>query len=435
MQQEMCYYPDTMETVFTKTHESGLKVIVVPKKGFTKGYAILGTRFGSVVNRFKAEGDAEETSLPDGIAHYLEHKMFDQENGEIVFDRFSEHGADANAFTGFTETAYLFGATADFYDCLDILLDYTMHPYFTDETVEKERGIIGQEIRMYNDDPDWNVYFNALRAMYSVNTVNIDIAGTDESIAKITPELLYKCYNTFYVPANMVLVAVGNVEPEAFYDYVSERLPKKSTAVKAERFFEEEPCEVAQEKIKAEFDIGTPQFVIAFKQKPLGPNGSAEERTEEECVSAVLAEILFGKGSRLYNELYDGGLINDSFSYSCELTENYGFTAVSGESDNPDEVFRRVKEFTDEKKRIGISEEEFLRAKKVCRGSALLACDSVSGYANELLRFALKGSDYAAFPARLSEVTLEAVSEALASLYDSNRAVLSAVYPKGGSNK
>lgn len=429
---EACCYLDTMEEICEKTHESGLKIIVAPKKGFTKSYAILGTRFGSVVNRFKAAGDKEETSLPDGIAHYLEHKMFDQENGEIVFDRFSEHGADANAFTGFTETAYLFGTTADFYDCLDILLDYTMHPYFTNETVEKERGIIGQEIRMYNDDPDWNVYFNALRAMYSVNTVNIDIAGTDESIAKITPELLYKCYNTFYAPENMVLVAVGNVDPDELYMYVSDRLPKKSKNAEAERFFEKEPLEVAKEKIKAEFDIGTPQFVIAFKQKGFDKEACESTRTEEEAMLNVLSEILFGKGSRLYNELYDEGLINDSFSYSCERTESYGFTAVSGESENPDEVFRRIKEFVDEKRRAGITEEEFLRAQKVCRGNALLAYDSVSEYANALLHFSLKNANYAAYATSVWDLEPEGANEVLSASFDPERAVLSAVYPKGG---
>ncbi len=429
---EACCYPDTMEGVYEKTHESGLKIIVAPKKGFTKSYAILGTRFGSVVNRFKAAGDKEEICLPDGIAHYLEHKMFDQENGEIVFDRFSEHGADANAFTGFTETAYLFGTTSDFYECLDILLDYTMHPYFTNETVEKERGIIGQEIRMYNDDPDWNVYFNALRAMYSVNTVNIDIAGTDESIAKITPELLYKCYNTFYAPENMVLVAVGNVDPDELYLYVSDRLPKKSKNAEAERFFEKEPLEVAKEKIKAEFDIGTPQFVIAFKQKGFDKDTCENTRTEEEAMLTVLSEILFGKGSRLYNELYDDGLINDSFSYSCERTESYGFTAVSGESENPDEVFSRVKEYVDEKRRTGITEEEFLRAQKVCRGNALLAYDSVSEYANALLHFSLKNANYAAYATSVLGLEPEGANEVLSASFDSARAVLSAVYPKGG---
>lgn len=429
---EVCCYPDTMEDVYTKTHESGLKIIVAPKKHFAGSYAILGTRFGSVVNRFKAAGDKEETCLPDGIAHYLEHKMFDQENGEIVFDRFSEHGADANAFTGFTQTAYLFRTTSDFYECLDILLDYTMHPYFTNETVEKERGIIGQEIRMYNDDPDWNVYFNALRAMYSVNTVNIDIAGTDESIAKITPELLYKCYNTFYAPENMVLAVAGNVDPDEVYKFVSDRLPKKRENAKAELFFETEPLEVAKEKIKVEFDIGTPQFVIGFKQEGFDKAAGADKRTEEEAMLHVLAKVLFGKGSRLYNELYDDGLINDSFSYSVSRTEAYGFTTVSGESENPDEVFRRVKEFVDEKRRTGITEAEFLLAQKACRGRALQLYDSIAEYANELLSFSLENADYASYATNVLSLEPDGANDVLLSSFDPARAVLSAVYPKGG---
>ncbi|MDP4132831.1 MAG: insulinase family protein, partial [Bacillota bacterium] len=171
------FYPDIRETLYTSTHKSGLKVFVLPKTGFTKSYAILGTKYGSVNNRFKGPKDTEITETPDGIAHYLEHKMFDQEDGSNVFDKFSKYGANANAFTGFTMTAYLFSATDHLYENLETLLDYTMHPYYTDETVAKEQGIIGQEIRMYEDDPGWNVYFNALYAMYQKHSVAIDIAG------------------------------------------------------------------------------------------------------------------------------------------------------------------------------------------------------------------------------------------------------------------
>lgn len=426
------YYKDIKESVFSAVHKSGLRVYVMPKAGFTKSYAVLATRYGSVNNNFTAPGDEKATRIPDGIAHYLEHKMFDQEDGSSVFDRFALHGANANAFTGFTMTAYLFSAAADFYENLEILLDYTMHPYYTDETVEKEQGIIGQEIRMYEDDPGWNVYFNALRAMYRVNPVNIDIAGTVESIAEITKEKLYKCYNTFYHPSNMALFVTGNVNADAVGEIVEKMIAADSDPGEIINHFEEEPEEVATHKIEAEFDIGTPQFVVAYKLNTLPKAG--EDYTRTDAVMSVLCRALFGKNSDIYNELYDENLINDSFSSGYEGELSYAFAEISGESKNPDEVFERIKKAVEAAKEKGISDEAVQSAKRAVVGRAVSLIDSQESFSNEFVRFALKGADLLTYPSVASLVTAEEVNSALRQL-DAEKAVLSAVYPKGTAEK
>lgn len=426
------YYKDIKETVYYAEHKSGLKVYVMPKAGFTKSYAVLATRYGSVNNNFTAPGDSEATKIPDGIAHYLEHKMFDQEDGSIVFDKFAEHGANANAFTGFTMTAYLFSAASDVYENLDILLDYTMHPYYTDETVEKEQGIIGQEIKMYEDEPGWNVYFNALRAMYKVNPVNIDIAGTVESIAEITKEKLYKCYNTFYHPSNMVLFVTGNVSPERVADCVKRGVVANENPGEIKKHFEDEPDEVATHVIKKEFDIGTPQFVVAFKSTSIPKAGEDYVRAEAE--EAVLTEALFGKSSPIYNRLYAENLINDTFSADYEGELTYAFTAISGESADPDKVYEAVKKYIEETKKQGISEEAFERARRVCYGRAVSLFDRQEAFANEFVRFATKGALLMTYPKAVFEVTLSDVLRRLSGI-SSERAVLSAIYPKGGMKK
>lgn len=422
------YYSDLKESVYLAVHKSGLRVYVMPKAGFTKSYAVLATRYGSVNNRFTAPGDDEPTSIPDGIAHYLEHKMFDQEDGSSVFDRFSLYGANANAFTGFTMTAYLFSAADHFYENLETLLDYTMHPYYTDETVAKEQGIIGQEIRMYEDDPGWNVYFNALRAMYQVNPVNIDIAGTVESIAEITREKLYKCYNTFYHPSNMALFVTGNVTPDKVGAVVEAMVSAESNPGKIINHFDKEPEAVAAHKIEAEFDIGTPQFVIGYKINTLP--GEGKDYVKSDAVMSVLMQALFGKSSDVYTELYEENLINDSFSHGYEGELSYAFAEISGESKDPDAVFSRIKDAVARAKKEGIPREDIERAKRAVVGRAVSLIDSQEGFSNEFVRFCLKGADLMTYPSAAAEVTECDVSEAL-SLLDNELSVLSAVYPKG----
>ena len=203
------YIESLDETLYTMVHPTGLKIYVMPKKGFSKTYAIYGTQFGSVNNTFVPLGETKPVKVPDGVAHFLEHKMFEQSDGTNAFDLFSRYGANANAFTSFTNTCYLFSCTEHFDQCFAHLLDYVQKPYFTDENIQKEQGIIGQEIKMYDDDGEWKVMFNMLKAIYCNNPVRIDIAGTVESISEIDKKVLYDCYNTYYNPANMAVAVAG----------------------------------------------------------------------------------------------------------------------------------------------------------------------------------------------------------------------------------
>lgn len=426
------YYKNIKETIYYSVHKSGLKVFVMPKEGFTKSYAILATAYGSVNNRFTAPGDNFVTEIPDGIAHYLEHKMFDQEDGTNVFDRFAKYGANANAFTSFTSTAYLFSASSFFYENLETLLDYTSHPYYTDESVLKEQGIIGQEIKMYEDDPDWNVFFNALKAMYKENPVNIDIAGTVESISKITKEKLYKCYNTFYHPSNMVLFCTGAVSPEKVAQCVDRLILSERKNEEIINHFPDEPSDVNKKVIKSYYDIGTPSFVIAYKDSLLPEKGEIYSILDAEM--SVLCEIIGGKGSRLYNELYEKNLINDSFSCYYEGELCYAFTAFSGESENPEKVYELIKDEITRLKNEGIDKDLFERAKRVCLGRAISLFDKQESFSNTFVRFALKDSDLMTYPDKINNISLSSVLSRLKQL-DNEKCVLSAVYPKGSDKK
>lgn len=260
------YYDEQLnEEMLSAVHESGLRVYVFPKQGFQKYYAIYGTEYGSVDSVFQVPGDTEMTRVPDGIAHYLEHKMFEEEDGGDAFQRFALTGASSNAFTSFDMTAYLFSCTDKFYENLDILLDFVNHPHFTEENVAKEQGIIGQEIKMYEDDPEWRVFFNTLTALFHHNPVKIDIAGTVESISKITPELLYRCYNTFYNPANMVLVLVGDVDIDEAMKYVDKHIDAKRNLGQISRETVTEPKERVKERITQNLVVSQPLFRIGFK--------------------------------------------------------------------------------------------------------------------------------------------------------------------------
>ena len=229
------------EKVYIEKLENGLTIMIIPKSGIQKKYAIWGTNYGSVDNKFIVPGETDVTSVPDGVAHFLEHKMFEQENGTNSLDTLTKLGVNANAYTTTNHTAYLFECTENFYEALDELMDYLQHPYFTDENVEKEKGIIAQEINMYNDYPEWEVYMNAMKAMYHNNPVKIDIAGTVESISKIDKDILYTCYNTFYHPSNMVMCFAGEFEPENLLEEVKKRLLPKKNEGEIKRIYVSEP--------------------------------------------------------------------------------------------------------------------------------------------------------------------------------------------------
>ena len=415
------------EKILSGVHESGLKIYIIPKKGFSKYYAIYGTDYGSCDTEFTAGGESVKTYLPDGIAHFLEHKLFEEDDGKNAFDRFAVTGANANAYTSFDITAYLFSCTDKFYENLEILLDFVNHPYFTDENVAKEQGIIGQEIKMYDDEPSWRVFFNMLGAMFHNNPVKIDIAGTVESIAKITPELLYKCTDNFYHPSNMSLVMVGDIDVEKAINLV-DKYVNKTTDGGLIRYTKDEPFERVKEFTEQTLSVSMPIFMIGFKENEKYTDGN--ELSKRRIMTQLLLEIYFGQSSDFYMNLYDKGLINTSFSKETELEKTYGFTAFSGESKSPDEVYSSVKEYIEKCKKEEISEDALLRAKRVLIGKNLKAYNSVEKIGNAFIKTFFNGENPLLYNEITENITKEELKERFLSHFDTKNCVLSVVKPQ-----
>ncbi len=331
------------ETLYREQLDNGLDVFILPKEGFNKTFATFTTKYGSIDNRFVPLGQTSPIQVPDGIAHFLEHKMFEDEEGD-VFQDFSKQGASANAFTSFTRTAYLFSSTTNVNKNLETLLNFVQHPYFTEQSVEKEKGIIGQEITMYDDNPDWRVYFGVIENMFANHPVKIDIAGTIPSISEITKDHLYTCYRTFYHPSNMLLFVVGPVDPEAIMEQVRANQRGKDFAKpeEIERLFEDEPEQVAKKKQVIPMAVQTPKCLVGFKEA--NPERQGKKLLSRELGINVLLDLMFGQSSKNYQDLYEEGLIDDSFSFDYSAEKGFGFTIIGGDTKHPDRLAERLEE-------------------------------------------------------------------------------------------
>ncbi|MCL5676748.1 MAG: insulinase family protein, partial [Firmicutes bacterium] len=309
--------PTLREELHGATLTSGLPVYVLPRGGVVRKFATFAVHYGSVDNQFVVPGEGQATSVPDGIAHFLEHKLFEEKEGN-VFDRFAALGADCNAYTYYTTTTYLFDCTDNFEPALDILVDFVQDPYFTEENVAKEKGIIQQELRMYNDSPGWRVRANLMKGLYHVHPVRIDIGGTVESIQRIDRETLYRCYRTFYHPSNMALFVVGDVDPDRVIERVAGRMAKRKLAPQPpiERIFSPEPTGVRQQRTEEKMVVAQPILRIGFKDSDLGLTGPDQLR--KELISELVLDVFLGRGSSLYQELYEDGLVSDRFELGFE---------------------------------------------------------------------------------------------------------------------
>ena len=325
-------YETIQEKVYSETLPNGLQVVLVPKPDYTKTYAVFTTRYGSIDNHFQIEGEPERR-VPDGIAHFLEHKLFEEEWGDI-FHTFAAQGASANAFTSHNRTAYLFSATNRVEENLETLIDFVQRPHLTPENVEKEKGIIEQEIRMYDDMPFWRGYRHLLEILFHRSPVRIDIAGTVESIAKIDRDTLMTCYGTFYHPSNMVLAVVGPFEPDTILAQVKANQSKKTHAPTRtiERFFETEPGTVREQRHTVNMSVSRPLVLMGWKDATAAPAG---EQLRRELVMALVQDVVFGRASTLFQALLDTGLIDDSFSFDYECGVGYGFSYLGTETDDP----------------------------------------------------------------------------------------------------
>ena len=410
------------EKAYIEKLENGLTVIIIPKENVKKKYVIWGTHFGSIDNRFIEPKTKEEVSVPDGVAHYLEHKMFEQENGRNSLDVLTSLGVEANAYTTNNHTAYLFEATDNFYPALDELMDYVQNPYFTDENVEKERGIIGQEIGMYDDDPGWQLYMNALDCMYKKNPIKIDIAGTVESISKIDKDVLYKCYNTFYNPSNMVMVVCGDFNPEKLLEEIKKRLVKKEQQGEIKRIYTEDEGGLNKKYKEVKMPVSQPIFMIGFKDE----NASKNEIVKRHITIEVLMNMIVGKSSEFYKKMYDKGLLTSPLDMDYEFADDYAHVMLIGQSKNPKKVQEELLNSIKDLKQ-NIDEKYFERIKKKIYGDYVVEYNSVGNIARMFLSDYFKGINSFDYVEGFNLVTLDFALEVLNELFDDKNCILSVV--------
>jgi predicted Zn-dependent peptidase len=377
-------YPQIKEVLYTEVLDNGLTVYLLPKKEYNKTYGLFTTNYGSIDNEFVPLGQKDFVEVPDGIAHFLEHKMFEKEDGD-VFQQFGKQGASSNAFTSFTKTSYLFSSTDQVETNLKTLLDFVQAPYFTEETVEKEKGIIGQEIQMYLDDSNWRLFFGILGNLYPKHPLHIDIAGTVESIANITAEDLYTCYNTFYHPSNMTLFVVGKMDPVKMMDFIRENQAAKAfaEAQPIQRKFPEETAADIVKESAIEMAISRSKVIVGLKGLDEVPT-DGKELLKYKLTANLLFQLLFGNTSQNYLDLYNEGLLDDSFGYEFNLDRSFHFADFGGDSDQPEKLAERIEEIllnVEQSKEITTENLSLLKKKMI--GKYFQSLNSLEYIANQ----------------------------------------------------
>ncbi len=409
------------ETVHCAKHPSGLEIRVMKKADYSSAYAVFGVKYGSIDTAVKGDNGDFET-IPEGTAHFLEHKLFESEDLN-AFERFAKTGASANAYTSFEKTAYLFKGSENIGESLEILLDFVQNPYFTQQTVEKEQGIIGQEIRMYQDLPDWQVMFNLLKALYSDHPVRIDIAGTQESIAQIDADLLYRLYKNFYNPSNMVLSVVGAIEPEEVFAIVDKCIKSNDGKAAERKFVEESPLPV-QKYVEESLSVAQKQFMLGFKEHLTQPLLSLED----EIASQIALDAIAGKSSPLFKRLIDEELIDMSFG--GEIFNGFGFSCVmlGGTSADPEKCCEIIKEEIARCQREGIDPVAFERTKRKFYGRYVMSYNDIDDTANLLMNLHFNDCEPFAELEVCKKITLEKAQERLGVISDEASA-LSVIVP------
>ena len=415
-------YPHLGERVYEERLSNGLLTRVVPKDGFAKTYAFLAVDYGSIDTDFSVNGASCAT--PMGVAHYLEHKMFDMPDGNAM-QMFSEFGGSPNAFTSYDVTAYYVECTEHVKENLEILLKFVYTPWFTAESVEKERGIIAQEIRMYEDSADSRVYENLFAASYASHPVRNSIAGTVESISQITDQTLYDCYHAFYTPANMMLCVVGDVDSQMVFE-MAEQLVPKGTSVPVRNYGKPEAMKPVQKRVEVSMEVAMPTFAIGFKTEPAA-HGIASMR--EEIIGDLAAEILVGESSRLYTKLYESNLIDSGFSSDYEGLKGVGMLTASGDSEDADAVAAAILEEADRIRQEGLDEALFQRLKRSSLGRRIRNLDSFESICYRMCAYHFEGVDYFDFPSVFHEIKPDHVAAFLDRTVREERMALSLILP------
>lgn len=415
------------EKLYVEKLENGLTVMIMPKKNIQKKYMIWATNFGSIDNKFIAPNDKEETNIPDGVAHFLEHKMFEQQNGTNSLDTLTALGVNANAYTTTDHTCYLFECTDNFYPAMDELMDYVQNPYFTDQNVEKEKGIIGQEIQMYDDYPSWAVYMNAMKCMYKNNPIIIDIAGSIESISKIDKEVLYKCYNTFYHPSNMVMCFAGDFEPETLIEEVKIRLKPTEKHGEIKRIYPEEPEQIVKKENTQNMEVSMPIFVIGIKDVIDNKNCTSSSIVKKHIAIEILLNMLIGKSSKLYKELYEAELITGEPYLDYEFSKQYAHVSITGQSNDPKKVLEKFEAEIKQMKENDIDSAHFQRVKNMIYGNYVKEYDDVAEICRMFVGDYMKGINSFEYIEEYEQVTPEYTKQVLEEVFKEDKTVLSIV--------
>ncbi|APR61165.1 peptidase M16 [Staphylococcus condimenti] len=405
------YYELIDETVYESQMDNGLKLFIIPKKGFQKTFVTYTTQFGSLDHKFKPLGNNEFVTVPDGVAHFLEHKLFEKEEGDL-FTEFAEDNAQVNAFTSFDRTSYLFSATSNVEKNILRLMNMVETPYFTEATVEKEKGIIAEEIKMYQEQPGYKLMFNTLRAMYSEHPVRVDIAGSVESIYNITKDDLYLCYKTFYHPSNMVMFVVGDVDPEKINNLVSEHEAKRELSDQPEIVRDSlvEPNEVQQETILEEMNIQIPRLMLGFKNIP--PEGSKEMFMKRDLEMTFFFEMVLGEETDFYQKLLNDDLIDDTFGYQFVMEPTYSFSLITSSTPDPSQLKQLL--LDELKSKVGKLEDEeaFELLKKQFIGEFISSLNSPEYIANQYTKLYFEGVSLFYMLDIVDSITLESINEA-----------------------
>jgi len=421
-------YSQLNETVYREVLPNGLQVILIPKVEMAQTYGIFTTQYGSIDQSFVPINHTESITVPDGIAHFLEHKLFEKEDYD-VFQYFTKNGASSNAYTSFTKTAYLFSSTTDIIDNTKILLDFVQEPYFSDQTVEKEKGIIAQEIQMYDDQPDWRAFFGVLGAMYEHHPVRIDIAGTVESIQQITKEDLYTCYHTFYHPSNMVLTLVGNFDPNEMFAMIEANQAEKNFDQQStiERNFPTEPEQVYKDYDAIEMPVAVPKCMVGIKEQP------ATDRLQfikDELIADMLLDYFYSRSGTYYQELYDLDLIDGGLGFETERQKEFCYSIIGGNTRQPDQLAEKIKEQLATFKNYQLAEADFERMKRKTIGQLLRSMNRVSDIASQVTHYQMLDFDFYELIPTLEALTLTEVNQFLNQWIKADNIAVFQVKPK-----
>lgn len=415
------------EKCYMEKLDNGMQVIIIPKKGIQKKYVIWATKFGSIDNRFIDATTGDEVFIPDGVAHFLEHKMFEQADGTDSLYTLMALGIDANAYTTNDHTAYLFECTDHFYEGLDEIMNYVQNPYFTDQNVEKEKGIIGQEIKMYDDDPGWQLYIGAMDCLYENNPIKIDIAGTVETISKITPDVLYKCYNNFYHPSNMVFVVVGDFEPSQILNEITKRLKKQEARPEIKRIYPTEKKQINKKYVEKNMEVSLPIFMIGFKDDI---KEKQSEIVKRHIAIEILLNMLIGTSSKLYNDLYKQGYLISKPDMDYEFSTEYAHVLIGGPSKDPKVVFSKLKDAIENMKKQGIDANYFERIKKKIYGEYAIEYNNVADIGRMFAADYIKGINSLEYMEECGKIEIPYIQQVLEELFKEENMVMSVVKNK-----